>query len=77
MAALLCYSAAVLQTIIYDTVYGHQDVQFDRKLKLYSTAYTLPLKTPLYLSIPMGCLVMLSSISAGFSYVTIPLIGAI
>jgi 4-hydroxybenzoate polyprenyltransferase len=75
-AVLICYTAAVLHTLIYDTIYAHQDIKFDKQLGLYSTAYTLPHNTPLYLTFPFTVLLAASCMSAGYSAITIPLLAA-
>jgi 4-hydroxybenzoate polyprenyltransferase len=38
-----------MHTLIYDTIYAHQDIKHDKQLGLYSTAYTLPPQMPLYI----------------------------
>ncbi|KAM3146380.1 hypothetical protein pb186bvf_001349 [Paramecium bursaria] len=49
-ALAIMYLAGIVHTIIYDTIYAHQDKKFDQQLGLYSTAYTLPKELPYQLT---------------------------
>ncbi|CAD8181012.1 unnamed protein product [Paramecium octaurelia] len=71
---MLGYTAGIVNTLIYDTVYGHQDKEYDKSLGLYSTAYTLPKNTPLYLTWVFSGLIGLTCYAASYHPGVYPLI---
>ncbi|BHF61184.1 Para-hydroxybenzoate--polyprenyltransferase, mitochondrial precursor (PHB:polyprenyltransferase) [Sparganum proliferum] len=51
MICLPLYFSAVAWTVIYDTVYAHQDIKYDKKLGLKSTAILFGDDTKKWLSV--------------------------
>jgi 4-hydroxybenzoate polyprenyl transferase len=70
LPVMLCYMSGVVHTLIYDTVYAHQDAAQDKELNLYSTAYTLPENLPRTLVIPLAGLLGGLCITSGMPLYT-------
>lgn len=65
------YASGVAWTLVYDTIYAHQDKADDAQVGVYSTALRFGEQTPVWLTGFGGCMIsglMLSGYSAGLGW---------
>ncbi|KAI3325299.1 UbiA-domain-containing protein [Xylariaceae sp. AK1471] len=63
-ASIACvFFASILWTIIYDTIYAHQDLQDDLKVGVKSIAVLFRDQTKVFLWLVLGCMIALLSIA--------------
>ncbi|KAI1437418.1 UbiA prenyltransferase family-domain-containing protein [Xylaria sp. CBS 124048] len=75
------FLASILWTIIYDTIYAHQDLQDDLKVGVKSTAVLFGDLTKLFLWLVLGCMVALLAMAGalqrmGWQYYTMAVGGS-
>lgn len=78
LPALLLYFSCIIWTIIYDTIYGYQDLEDDLKIGVKSTAIKFganPQKILFSLAVVFFTLLILLGILAGFEFVYFILTG--